>query len=601
MKFIILTLLTITLLIGCSGREVVEQAQNKTLPGDVVENPKEKAMEHFLNGSVADQEGDYATAIIEYKKALQYDSSGGIFYALAKSYLANNKLANAMKSAKLAVNLEPTELEYYDLVADIFTFVHENDSAAVVYEKMISMDSTNVQTYYKLARVYEKDKPKEAIRIYDKLLKVIGPEWNVLIREAELYEKLGENDKAANALNKLLAIDPSNNSLRKLVIEFYERTGKYDEALVMLNDMLELTPDDTDLRQKKGQILIQKGDWKAAADEYDVLLKMKDVPLESKIAIGATYFAKAIDDSTILPVAKEIFQTIDKDTTDWQVKLYLGAIAISEGDDSTAIKDFKYVTENARFNSQAWVRLGGLYFDKRKYDDAEKLMREAINIFPNDFAVNLILGLSLAQNTKSEEAEPYLKKAVELNQNDITALSAYAFTLSQLGNDEEAITYLNKALKIQPDDVNLIGQLGLSYNNLHQMAESDSAYEKALRLDPENALINNNYAYSLSERGLQLERALKMVTLALEADSMNSSYLDTKGWIYFKLGKYDEAEEFIKKALSVEPENAVMLEHLGDILYMKGEKAQALENWKKALKLDSENKTLIQKVETGVI
>jgi len=157
------------------------------------------------------------------------------------------------------------------------------------------------------------------------------------------------------------------------------------------------------------------------------------------------------------------------------------------------------------------------------------------------------------------------------------------------------------ALRINPNDVNLLGQLGLSYNNLKYWTQSDSAYERALEIDPENALINNNYAYSLSERGLQLERALNMVNLALDADSMNSSYLDTKGWIYFKLENYESAKEYIEKAIEVGGENAVMLEHLGDILFMNGNQSQAVEIWKKALEMDSDNETLIQKVETGVI
>jgi len=376
-----------------------------------------------------------------------------------------------------------------------------------------------------------------------------------------------------------------------MIIEFYQRNENYDAALKMLDDIIELTPDDLDAREKKAQILIQKGDWKAASQEYKQILKEEDILLEVKIGIGASFFEVALTDSSVLPITKEIFESIDKDTSDWQVNLYLGAIALNEGDDSTAIEYFNFVTENAPWNSQAWIRLGGLYFDNRKYDEAEKLLREAVDMFPNDFAVNLILGLSLAQNSKTEEAEPFLLKTVQLNRGDLTALSAYAFTLSQLGREEESIEYIKIALKIEPNDVNLLGQLGLSYNNLNYMAQSDSAYEEALKLDLQNALINNNYAYSLSERGLQLERSLKMVNIALDADSANSSYLDTKGWIYFKLGEYEKAREL----------NAVMLEHLGDIMFMSDKQIQAVEIWKKALDLDSENESLLQKIKSGVI
>jgi tetratricopeptide (TPR) repeat protein len=92
-----------------------------------------------------------------------------------------------------------------------------------------------------------------------------------------------------------------------------------------------------------------------------------------------------------------------------------------------------------------------------------------------------------------------------------------------------------------------------------------------------------------------------MVNIALAADSLNSSYLDTKGWIYYQLGEYDKAQVYIEQAIEVGGENSVMLEHLGDILFMSGKQSQAMETWKKALELDSDSETLIKKIETGVI
>ena len=108
MKYFLYIAILISLFIGCSGtNEVHEATTNKQI--EEVDNPKEKAMEHFLNGSIAEQEGDYQTAVLEYQNALKYDTSSGIYYALAKSYLANNKLSNALLSIRLAVENDPKE------------------------------------------------------------------------------------------------------------------------------------------------------------------------------------------------------------------------------------------------------------------------------------------------------------------------------------------------------------------------------------------------------------------------------------------------------------------------------------------------------------
>ena len=601
MKILIANIFLILLITACSGSENTTDRSNDNGEIDQLYNAKEKALDHFINGSVAESNEDFALAIVEFMEALNYDTSSGIFYALANNYLALDKLSSALKYANLSISYDSTELDYYDLLAEIFIQAREVDSAAAVLEKIIDLDPGRVNTYYQLARIYEDSKPLKAIGIYEDLTKLIGPDWNVLIHIAELYEKLGYKEEAANALQKLLAIDPSNLALQKLVIDFYQRVEKYEEALEMLDDIIELMPDDLDAREKKAQTFILMDDWQAAAVEYGFILEQPDVPLEIKIRIGASYFAKAITDSAVLPLSKDLFESIDKDTSDWEVKLYLGAIAISQREDSVAIEYFKYVTENARWNGEAWVRLGGLYFDNQKYEEAEKIMTEAIDLFPHDFAINLILGLSLAQQGKNAEAKDYLKKASEINPADVTALSAYGFALSQLNENEEAAIYLKRALVMDPNNVNLLGQLGLILNNLKNFTESDSLYEKALELDSLNVLINNNYAYALSERGLQLERALQMVTISIEADSLNSSYLDTVGWIYYMLGNYEPARIYIEKAIEVGGENSVMLDHLGDILYKMGNENQAVEVWRKALELDSSNDLLKQKVETGAI
>jgi tetratricopeptide (TPR) repeat protein len=573
----------------------------KEIKQSEVSNPKEAALEHFINGATAEAKGDVAAAILEYQDALALDSSSGVYYALAKNYLALNKLSLALNNSKKAVALEPQSVEYLDLLAEIYSTAHQNDSSAAVLERIITLDSSRVTSYYQLAMIYESTRPAQAIEIYKKIVELIGPEWNVLIRMAEINEKLGNVDDAASNIKELLSLDPANSSLQKLLADFYIRTKMDDNALEILNDIIELTPDDLEAHEKKAKIFIGKSDWPKASEEYSFILGQHDVPLDIKVKIAGSFFSQSFQDSTLLPVAKSMFAKIDNDTTDWQVKMYLGAIAVNEKNDSLAIGYFKKVTELAGWNVDGWVRLAGMYFDNKKYDDAIIVLQKAVESFPENFPVNLLLGLSLSQNEKHSEAKIYLKKAVELNPSDVTALSAYGYTLNQLKESTEAINYLTKALALKPDDVNLMGTLGLIYDSMKMWAQCDSIYEHALSIDSLNALVNNNYAYSLSERGLQLERALNMVKISIKADPKNSSYLDTIGWIYFKLGSYKEARENIENAIKIDGETAVTLEHLGDVLYMMGRKDDAKIMWQKSFDMDSTNVKLKEKIEKGEI
>jgi len=587
---------------GCSSQQ--EIIKNESQLSESEERPlsdEEKALQHFIEGSILESKGDYAAAILEFQDALRLDPGSGIHYALAKNYNMINKIPLAIQHSKEAIKLSPDKVEYYDLLSDIFSTARQYDSAAVALEKVIELDPSQINPYYKLARIYESSKPLQAIEIYNKLTSIIGPEWSVLIRVAELHENLGNLDEASEAIEELLTIDPSNTAIQKLLTEIYTRGKKYDEALKILSEIIEFTPDDLDARERKAQILIQQGDWKAAAEQFNYVLEQPDISLETKIRVGASYFAQSLKDTSALLPAKQFFERIDKDTTDWQVKLYLGAIALSEGDDSLASKNFKLVGELAPWNPQAWVSLGGLYFDNQHYEEAAKVMKEAVQLHPQDFVVNLILGLSLAQSNNHLEAKEYLKTASQLNPNDLTALSAYGYTLSQLKENDEAILYLKKALVINPSDVNILGTLGLIYDSVEMWNECDSTYEHALEIDSVNATVNNNYAYSLSERDIRLNEALEMAKIAIEKEPFNSSFLDTIGWVYFKLKDYERAKEYLEKALEVAGESPVIMDNLGDVLFKMGNKNLALELWQKAYDLDTSNTLIKNKIEKGEI
>lgn len=602
-KYIQLSLTAILFFGGCSSTKEVTITKVK-VNSEIEQKEqdyKKKAMEHFINGSIAETKGDYASAVLEFQDALNLDPSAGVYYALGKNYYYLNKLSLAIQNSRKAIELNPEQKEYYVHLSNVYTTSRQFDSATVVLENALRLDSTDVELYYKLARLYEISKPLKAIETYEKITSIIGPDWNVLIHVAELYEKLGNLDAAISSIEKLVSLDPANVGLQKILIDFYQKAKKYDEALTIVNDILELTPDDLDARERKAQVLIAQGKWDLAAEEFNYMLKQKNVPLDIKIRIGASYFNRSLSDSSLAEITKDIFLTIDKDTLDWQVKMFLGAIAINEKRDSAAIEYFKIVTDLARWNVDAWIRLGGLYFDNRKYEEAVKVMDEAIELFPDDFTVNLILGISLAQLDKHSEAKPYLKKAVELNPNDLNALSSYSYTLSQLKENELAIIYLQQALKIKPEDVNLLGTLGLIYDSMEKWSECDSVYELALKIDPQNALVNNNYAYSLSERGERLDEALKMVEIAIAVDPDNTSYLDTIGWVFYKVGNYLEAKNYLEKAIEIGGESAVMLDHLGDIMYKLGDVQKARALWQKAYDLDNTNVTLKSKIDKGEI
>jgi Tfp pilus assembly protein PilF len=113
---------------------------------------------------------------------------------------------------------------------------------------------------------------------------------------------------------------------------------------------------------------------------------------------------------------------------------------------------------------------------------------------------------------------------------------------------------------------------------------SDRAYLEALEIEPDEPLLLNNYSYYLSLRNIRLEEALELSALAVEQQPENSAFLDTYGWINYKMGNYSEAKKWIQKSIEfTDAPSPTVLEHYGDVLYKLGEKEEAVTYWKKAL------------------
>lgn len=588
------------LLIGCSSSQDTQNTNGSgTKNGS--ERINRKGFDSFINGVTAEMKGDFSGAILEFQDALQYEQKPGIYNSIAKNYLFLNKLSLALQYSRKAVELEPSNIEFNYLLAQIYSLGKVNDSAEIILKNVIALDSTETQAYYKLAQLYETNKPLKAIEIYDKLLKQNGSDWSVLIRITELYERLNNIDLAIKSIEGLLELDPSNQPVQRLLAEFYVKGKKYDKAMAIYDDIIMQNPDALDIREKKAQLFIEQNKWQDASEQYDYILSQPDVSLDIKATIGAAFFDKALKDSTLMPVSKKFFEKLDKDTTDWSIKIHLAAISMILNDEKQAKV---YIDSAASLNGYRidwWIKLCGSLFDNRKYKEAVVFTGEALKKYDGDFALNLIMGLALGQVEKYTEAKPYLKKAIEISPNDINALSAYGFTLNQLKEIDESIIYTKKAIQLDPTNVNLLGTLGSIYDGQKMYSECDSVYERALSIEKANPLINNNYAYSLSVRGIQLERALDMATIAIKAEPDNSSYLDTIGWIYFKLGKLDLAKSNILRSIEIGGEKSVILDHLGDVEFKLGNKTEAMKLWNKALDMDKENKDLKQKIEKGAL
>ncbi len=144
--------------------------------------------------------------------------------------------------------------------------------------------------------------------------------------------------------------------------------------------------------------------------------------------------------------------------------------------------------------------------------------------------------------------------------------------------------------------------LSAAYVQNEQFDEGERVLEEIYEQNPTDASVCNDLGYLYADRGKKLEQAYEMIKLAIEAEPDNKAYLDSMGWVLYRLERYEEAREYLEKAVKdSEKSDAVLWDHLGDAYHKLNLQEKAVSAWKTALEHEQHekfpNKTLIQQIE----
>ena len=296
-------------------------------------------------------------------------------------------------------------------------------------------------------------------------------------------------------------------------------------------------------------------------------------------------------------IEKLFTSILEKNPHSPQARLILAETYYFQEKDQQAKEVLQPVIKDENFRPAAYEILGRIAFENENFTEAESLFIFLTQDNPKNRFGWLFLALIYNRENELQKSIAVLEQSLTIHKNDPDLLAMYGNALSQAGRDRDALEPLQRALKLEEENIATISSIAAVYDKLEMWQKSDSLYQAALEKEPRNALLLNNYSYSLSQRNLNLEKALEMVTLALEIEPENGAYLDTKGWIYYQMEDYEKALLFIRKALEAREESAEVLEHMGDVYYKLGDLTKARIYWERALEKDPQNSDLAQKIE----
>ena len=177
-----------------------------------------------------------------------------------------------------------------------------------------------------------------------------------------------------------------------------------------------------------------------------------------------------------------------------------------------------------------------------------------------------------------------------------------AIMYTRLKRWSDAEESLNKAELLSTkaeDKENIYFLRGSTYEREKKYDLAEAEFKKVLTANPQSAVTLNYLGYMNADRGVQLEESLNQIKLAVSLDPTNGAYLDSLGWAYFKLGKYDLAEENLNKASLRMGSDPTVQDHLGDLFQKTGRLKLAAAHWERAV--EEWNKTVPAEVETDLL
>ena len=464
---------------------------------------------------------------------------------------------------------------------------------------------------------------------FSKALSLSPDSPTILQSLIELKSYQGEYADAIKYAEKIIEMEPSNKEIGLELFQLYIQEGNLDDAQELLDRLLEYYPSDMDLLYSQANIQYSNQDWPnlmktyysiylSDTDNRDFLLKIYEIGL----ATG--------NESIVLEILKEIRTENETPLVlELLVELLSGMSEFTE-----AIFYIHKLMEIDENTDQRTINLGELYLLNKQFDYVISTLDPIYQ--SGNYSLEVLRLLLIAYSTigKSDKqiansltlTEKYPELSIGYEalafayleaQDEVKALHVlhqalnkfpdevmFPYTIAniyyQAKNYSQAEKYFIITLAVNPQMFSIMHTMAIMFEDMADTARSDSLFKNLILQNNNDAVGLNDYAYIISERNYtslkELNYALELAERAISMEPDNAAFLDTIGWIYYKMGTYEKAQKYLEKSLKINKDNPVILEHMGDIYHKLDASDEALLLYEKALLKDTNNKTIQDKI-----
>ena len=512
----------------------------------------------FSKGLECKYNEDVLGAIKNFEDALRFmpDDAASMF-ELSEQYVKAGKMEEGFEMIKQAAQLDPENKWYQMRLAMFYRTLEQFDDYIKVFEGLTAKYPGDVDMLSNLIEAYLiTENYDKAIEKLDILEQQAGVSALVSEQKVEIYQRQGNTKKVISELEKLIAENPENTRYYSMLAKVYMENKKEKEAVKLYNQIKEIDSSDPYINISLLEYYEKKKEYDKAFDELIEAINNKNLDFNTKANIYEYWFNKHQD-------AKDI--------------------------DQQALRAGNAFLENYPDNKMGYLVMASYHINKQEYQPCRVMAQKALDYDHTNYAAWQYLVICDGALRANDSLKKHSVEALQFYPTQ-PIFYWYAGVSHALDKqDAEAISYFEKGRKFVTDKNALMdfdSYLGDLYYSVGETEKAFQAYDRVLNQDPDNVLVLNNYAYYLSLRKEDLEKAKTMALHAVELEPNNAIYLDTYAWVLYQKGEYKAAEAQMEKAVKLlKSPDKTYYQHYADILdkVNKPDKAVEYRNKAKAL------------------
>ena len=528
------------------------------------------------------------------------------FYYEAINQQTQGHYDAAFELLRHCLTINPNAAEAYFSLSAYYAELNQDSMALVCMKQAAELSPDNDIYQERLAAAYinVKNYP-EATAAFEQLYAAHKNRTDVLETILKLYSYQEDYDNVIHTLDRIEAVEGSNEQIALGRMRVYSLRGEKKKELNELKKLADKYPNDMNYRVMMGNWLLQNGKSYEALLEYNKVLKEEPGNLAVRMSLLDYY--RSQDKDSIANMMQE--QMLVSNDVPFGTKLQLMRNVVQwnedHGGDSTQVLNiFKRILEQPQEESDmAELMAAYMKLKNMPQDSIDNILEHALRIEPDNASVRMQLLQNAWAAEKTDRIISLSEQGVEYNPEEMVFYYFLALANYQKNERDQALQALRQgAAQINAQtDKDLASEFyGLMGEILHDKGreqEAFAAYDSCLHYKPDNLGTLNNYAYYLSLKRTDLQKAEQMSYRTIKAEPNNATFLDTYAWILFEEERYEEARIYIDQTLMNDSlPSGIVLEHAGDIYAKVNDIEKAMQYWQKAVEAGNDSKVLIRKI-----